>query len=244
MENQSKQSASQKIIAAVKSGRLKMRPKWHFILRAVLWLAGIAAAVLAALYFFSLLMFIARETGIWAAPVFGWRGVLIFLASLPWMLVLLVLVFILALEILVRHYAFAYRLPLLYSALAVLLLVVVGGILLAGSPLHRMLSHCPAENEILKIPPPNGNGGPPCGTGVYRDLGPRRFKNIHRGTIENIDGANIILKNRQLENLAVVITKKTRLPFGADLSAGDEIVVVGDWRGDKIEAFGVREIGR
>jgi len=65
-----------------------MRPRWHFVLRAVLWLAGAVIAVLAALYFASLFLFINRETGIWLTPIFGWRGVRVFLASAPWLIIL------------------------------------------------------------------------------------------------------------------------------------------------------------
>jgi hypothetical protein len=243
MDDQPKKSISEQIIAAARSGKLKMRPKWHFVLRAILWSAGVAAVVLALLYFFSLLAFIARETGIWMAPIFGWRGILIFLTSLPWLLVLLVLVFIAVLEVLVRRYAFAYRLPLLYSALAVLLIVVVGGILLARTPLHEMLSHCP-QNGRFAGAPPQSDIRPPCPAGIYRDLGPRRFENIHYGTIGSFDGKNFVLLNRQEEKLTIIVTRKTRLPFGEDFTEGDKVVVVGDRQGDQVEAFGVSKVNK
>jgi len=241
-DNTQKKSITDQIVAAAKSGELKMRPKWHFVLRAVLWLAGIAAAVLVLLYLFSLLMFIARETGIWVAPIFGWRGILIFLTSLPWLLVLLVIVFVAVLEVLVRRYAFAYRMPLLYSALGVLLIVVAGGILLSRTPLHDMLSHCRPGNRFPGDPPRLGTR-PPCGTGVYRDLGPRRFDNIHYGQIDSFNGNNLIIVNRQEERLTVIVTKRTRLPFGEDFTAGDTVVVIGDRRGDQVEAFGISRVG-
>ena len=232
-DNTQKKSITDQIIAAAGKGELKMRPKWHFILRAVLWISGIAVVTLALLYLASLVVFIAHKTGIWVAPVFGWHGIAIFLISLPWLLVLAVLFFIVVLEILVRHYAFAYRLPLFYSALGVLLVVVTGGLIVAGTPLHDVLSNCP----------PGGGGPPPCGIGLYRDLGPRRFDNIHRGMIEAIMAPNFILINRQQEKLLIVVTRKTRLPFGEDFNVGDTVVVIGDRHGDQVEAFGVSEAG-
>ncbi len=243
MDNQQEKSTSEKIISAAKSGRLKMRPKWHFVLRATLWLAGIGIAAAALLYFFSLFVFIARETGIWMAPVFGSRGIFIFLTSLPWILILLVLIFVAVLEILVRRYAFAYRLPLLYLALTILLAVFAGGVLLAQTPLHEMLSHCPPGDRL------HGDsfslrGGQPCGTGIYRDLGPRRFENIHYGAVKRLTDSGFVLANRQRENIVVIITRKTRLPFGTQFEIGDAVVVIGDRRGDQVEAFGVSEINQ
>jgi hypothetical protein len=243
MDDQTKQnkSISEQIITAARSGKLKMRPKWQFILRASLWLVGLAAVLLALLYLFSLFLFITRRTGVWIAPIFGFHGILIFLTSLPWLLVLAVLVFVVILEILVRRYYFAYRLPLLYSALGVLLVVVAGGIVLAGTPLHDILSHCPRPGNL----PPAGLGrigGPPCGTGIYRDLDPQRLENIHRGVISDFDGGNFILTDNQQEALHIIITRKTRLPFGDDFTVGDMVVVVGDRHGDQVEAFGISRV--
>ena len=242
-DQQRKTTIGEKIIAAAKSGKLKMRPRWHFILRAVLWLAGAVIAVLAALYFASLFLFINRETGIWLAPVFGWRGVLVFLASAPWLIILSVLVFALALEILVRRYEFTYRLPLLYSALAVLLFVFAGAALLVRTPLHENLSRCPRGDRLLE-PAHFVPEGPPCGTGVYRDLGPRRFHDFYYGTVKNIAGADFIIITRQREDLIVRINSRTRLPFGAQFEIGDELAVIGDRKSDQIDAFGIVEINR
>lgn len=242
MDNgEQKKSISELVVAAAKSGKLKMRPKWHFVLRAVLWLAGTMVAALAVLYLLSLFFFIARETGIWVAPIFGWRGILIFLVSIPWVLVLSVLFFIVILEILVRRYSFAYRLPLLYSAIAILLVVVAGSVIVAGTPLHGILSHCSPEMPF-RGDDPAGMAGHPCGTGFYRDLGPRRFDSIHSGVIGEISETEFVIVNRQRENLRVIVTKKTRLPFGENFSAGDTVVVIGNRHGDQIEAFGVSRV--
>lgn len=238
-----KKPISERIIAAAKSGQLKMRPKWHFVLRTVLWLAGTVVVTLALLYLLSLFLFLSRETGIWVAPMFGWRGILIFLASIPWLLVMVVVFFIAVLEVLVRRYSFAYRLPLLYSAIGVLLAVVAGGMILAGTPFHEMLSHCPpAEMPPVLGDKPAGMVGPPCGAGFYRDLDAHRFDNIHNGVVSEFSDAGFIITNRQREKLFIAVTRKTRLPFGEDFNIGDNVVIIGDRRGDQIEAFGISRV--
>lgn len=228
-------------MTAVKNGQLKMKPKWHYFLKTSLWLIGLTTILLSALYLFSLFLFIAHRTGIWIVPVFGLRGMLIFLISLPWLLILAVLLFIVILEISVRHYSFAYRLPLLYSALGVLLIVVVGGAILAGTPLHDMLSHCPppGAKTVGGLPGPEPNRRVPCGTGFYRDLGPKRFENIYKGVIEGFDSDNFTITDRHQDKLLIVVTKKTRLPFGQDFSVGDMVVVVGYRNGNQVDAFGI-----
>jgi len=216
------------IMASVKGGRLKMRPKWYFVLRASLWAVGIVLAALAGLYLASLLMFVAHETGISMAPTFGWPGIVLFLKSLPWVLILLVLIFIVILELLVRHYSFAYRVPLVYSGLAVLFLVGAGGLLVAMTPFHKMMAECP----------PAG-GPPPCAIGIYRDLDPERHGDIHEGKITQIVGQNYIIANRKEEELLIVVTPETKLPLGADFKVGDRIVVMGELADSQIEAWGI-----
>ncbi len=221
-----------RVMASVKSGQLKMRPKWHFILRASLLAVGVALAALAGLYLASLLVFIAHETGISAVPVFGWPGIMLFLTSLPWVLILLVLFLIIILELLVRHYSFAYRLPLIYSGLGILLLVGAGGLLVAFTPFHRMMANCP----------PFG-GPPPCVMGIYGDLDPGRHNNIQRGTIARISGYNYIIINRNQEELLIVVSSETKLPLGADFEVGDKIVVMGEREGSRVEALGISPFG-
>lgn len=227
-EGQSQFSLKDRVMASVKSGQLKMRPKWYFILRALLLAVGVALAALGGLYLASLLVFIAHETGISTVPVFGWPGIMLFLTSLPWVLILLVLLLIVILELMVRHYSFAYRLPLIYSSLGVLLLVGAGGLMVAFTPFHGMMANCP----------PLG-GPPPCAMGVYGDLDPGRHNNIQRGTIARISGRNYIITNRNQEELLIVVSSRTKLPLGSDFEVGDKIVIMGEREGFRVEALGI-----
>jgi hypothetical protein len=221
-------SLKDRVMVSVKSGRFKMRPKWHFVLRASLFAVGAILAALAGLYLASLLIFVAHETGIATAPAFGWPGMVLFLRSLPWVLILLVLAFMAILELLVRHYPFAYRMPLIYSGLAILFLVGAGGLLVATTPFHKAMAQCP----------PAG-GPPPCAMGLYRDLEPERHNDIHEGKITRILGQNYIITDRKQKELLIIVTSRTRLPFGADFRLGDRIVIMGDRDGDQVEASGI-----
>ena len=106
--NQEK-SIKNKVLEAIKSGQVKMRPRWYFILKTILVALGIVMIFLTLLYLISFIIFILRITGIWFAPAFGFEGYGIFLFSLPWLLVIISVLFAIILEVLVKRYSFAYR---------------------------------------------------------------------------------------------------------------------------------------
>lgn len=235
-EASAKKTIRESVMDVVKNQRVEMRPKWHFILRAVLAVIGAAIIALTLLYAASLFIFIMARTGILVAPIFGFRGIFVFLISLPWLLISLILIFTVFLEIFVRHYAFAYRQPVLYSALAIVAVVALGGFALASTPLHGMLSHCDPPAPGMPTSPV------PCGGGVYRDLDPRRLAGIHKGTIVQLDSQNFYIENLARERLLIRVFPRTRLPFGADFRVGDIVVVLGDLRESEVDAFGIKKI--
>ena len=103
--NENKKSVSEQIVETIRSGGVKMRPKWHFALKTILALTGAVILLLTLIYIASFAIFMLRQTGVLFAPTFGFRGGYVFLRSLPWLLISLLVVFIVVLEILVRHYS-------------------------------------------------------------------------------------------------------------------------------------------
>lgn len=221
---------SERIMNAVQSGIIKMRPKWHFILQAVLAVTGLVVLALLALYLASFIIFALQRSGVWFIPAFGLRGIFVFLFSLPWLLILLVGFFLIVLEILVRRYSFAYRWPLLYSALAVVLIVLIGGFAVAKTPVHRRLVEYDKANGRF------------CCAGMYRNMDRHQFDEIHVGKITEFSDRGFNIQNRNRDSLAVLVTPRTRLPYGFDYGVGDVVVIFGLRRGDSIDAFGIRRI--
>ena len=207
-----------------------MRPKWHFILRAVLFAMGIIILLLILVYLASLLVFMLQENGVWFLPVFGSRGWYEFLRSLPWILVALLMMFVGVLEVLVRRYSFAYRQPLLYSAIAIVILMLAGGGLVAGTPFHGRFSRFSEENKL------------PFAGDFYRSLHAQRLKNVHRGIIAGVAVDGFTMKNRHGEQLHIVVTPQTRFPLGTDLNEGDGVLVFGARNDDTVQAVGVRKL--
>ena len=232
MNDSEYKSVKTEILEAIKRGNVKMRPKWFFLLQSGLAIAGGALVGLTLLYLTSLIIFILRRNGVWFVPVFGPLGWFAFLISLPWLLIVLVLVFVLILEILVRHFSFAYRRPLLYSALGIVVLVVGGGFIVAATGFHRQFGRYADQHRL------------PFAGNFYRGAGHDHFSDIHRGVVDatTTDGFTMIMPGMPAGVIRIIITPRTRLPYGMDFDLGDSVVVFGVGSTNTIQAFGIQEI--
>lgn len=216
------ETLKQKLEAAIKSGRVNMRPRWHFVLRGALLAVGVILLSLALLYLVSLILFSLRASGAWFGPGFGLRGIRELLLSLPWLLILLALSFIVLLELLVKRYALAYRKPMLYSALAVIALGVAGGIIVSLTPLHQNLFFQARQHHL------------PFGEEFYRGM--PRPEHIEAGQIVEVMPPNYRIITPHDDNITVIVTPQTSFDGNSagDLQVGDSIVVFGQ-RADENE---------
>ncbi len=228
-ENHNLKPIKERVLEAIKSGNTHMRPKWHFILYGALFVIGGIILLLVILYLASFIVFTVRHTGVVFAPRFGSRGLFVFLRSLPWLLILLSLFFIVILEVLVRRYSFAYRKPLLYSIFAIVLIVVVGGV--SAESLHRPIFRAAGEDRL------------PFGGRFYQHFGMPHFHDIHRGTVGKLTDNGFTLKEEEYEATSTVfINDRTRMPPGIDIKEGDTVVVFGDSDNGEIQSYGIQEI--
>lgn len=229
-ENKDKKEIKDKVLEAIKSGRAKMKPKWHFVLRGILISLLIVIAFLTLLSVWSFTFFSLRQTGVWFAPAFGSAGWISLLRSTPWILVILSVAFVIFLEILVRRYAFAYRRPLIYSVLGLILIVVVGGIIM--EPWHKELFRFAKRDKL------------PIVGEFYKDFDMRRFDDIHRGQIIQIFDRGFLIKgSNDDETSTILLTPMTHMPQGpVTLRVGDNVVVFGPEHDGEIQALGVAEI--
>ena len=208
-----------------------MRPRWHFVLRGGLWFVGTILAALTLLYLASFIVFTMHQSGSWFVPGFGWSALGVFFRSLPFLLVFLALLFMVLLEVLVSRYTFAYDKPLLYSALAIIVLVIFGGLAVGKTSLHSGLFRQAGKDRL------------PFAGELYRGYGMARSRELPLGMVEEIteDGWNV--RNFRGEIVHVLVTPATSFPFGEDIEVGDTVVIFGEPQGDGvIKAFGAREI--
>ncbi len=226
-----KNELKEKLLNRIKTGEVAMRPRWHFVLKAVLAVTGILLLAIALLYLVSFMLFALRETGVVFAPAFGLRGLLFFVTASPLLLVGLVIVFVTTLEILVRKYAFGYRNSLLYSLMALILVVLLGSFAIMQTPMHDRIADL------------NRSGHIPMVGELYERYSEKRPEGLYVGTVMEIDDSG---DEWQLETkdgvVEVELTKQTRLPRGKDVVVGDKVMILAqpDRDNDELTAIGVR----
>jgi hypothetical protein len=222
---------SKDILEKIKDEDVKMKPKAHFVLKSVLYIVASSVVFLFIVYLSSFIVFFSKMHGVEHAPGFGLVGLQIFLTSLPWLLVLGVLLLIVVLELLVRHFEFGYRKPILYSLFAVVLIVSLGSGVLAKTSFHNSLHERSLEHRL------------PVGAGLYEGYIQRQQGNIFRGEVEEVHEHGFELESHFDEELFVEIDESTRIRPPGEVEEDDLVVVIGKRIGDKIIAKGVQIIG-
>jgi len=220
------------VLEAIRSKNVSMRPKWHFLLRAMLLVTGIIITFLSAVFLISLAVFALRSNGVWFAPMFGPRGVGLFLFAVPWIVVIASFVFIGVMELLVTHFAFAYRRPLLYSLLLIVAVVLLGSAAVARTSFHGKLSER-ARTDRLPL------AGP-----LYERFGNQRPKSVFKGVIVSATKNEMILKDSTDDEHVIIWTTKTHVAPEWLPEVGEQVVVFGEGApdGSTINAFGIHPI--
>lgn len=225
-----KQNLEDQVLGAIKRGKLCMRPRWQFVLRGALAVLGGVLIGLLLLYLISLIIFVSRQSGAAFGPMFGLRGLAVFLRALPWLLISLSIIFVILLEVLVRRYAFAYRRPLIFSAAGIFALVVVGGFVVAGTSFHRQIMVRAQMHQL------------PFGEGFYREIGEFEPPHIYRGAITATTTDGFRIRGRRGNEFLISRGVLTRVPPDWSPEAGQSVVVFGDAASGTVEAFGIRLI--
>ena len=219
-----------KIEEHIKSGQVKMKAKSHFIVKTILnILAGVLIA-LAATFLLSFVLFTLRINGVWLMPGLGFQGWLAFFINLPWVLILLGLLFLLSLEFFVKKYTFAYRKPAIYSVIIIILVVGLAGILVDHTPLHNQWLQKAHKHEL------------PIAGGFYRGHKQPPKENVQVGVMQNTSQEGFELINKENQVIFVQITDKTRIFRDQVLYNNDLVMVIGQQEGDKFKAFGIRKV--
>lgn len=220
-----------KALSEIESGKVKMRPKWYFLGQTALLVVGTMLLAFVMLFLASFVVFMMRQTGIWFIPAFGISKFGLLLRSLPWILIILVIIFAVILEFLVKQYSFGYRRPLLYSALGIIIIAIAGGIFLEMTPLHRML-YASARNNHL-----------PFGGGIYQHYGGGMMgRNIIAGNITSVSPAGFAILTPRDEEIFLNIDSNTEISTLSEFKEGDAIVAFIKMEGETVTALEIRKI--
>lgn len=225
-------SLKKEVLATIKGEKVKMRTRSYFIVQSLLIILGIMLLAMFSIYGVSFLFFILRTSGLGLLPEFGLRGMRSFFVSFPWLLLIVALFFVVVLELAVKRHAFAYRRPLLYSAVSIAALTLLCGYVVAQTPLHQSFFERSQEHRL------------PLAGGMYRGYGMMRMHDARLGVITSINEKSFTISDKDEHILTILLTQETHFPFGGDLQKGDVVMVMGELEQGTIHAFGVRRVER
>ncbi|MCA9356747.1 hypothetical protein H6784_06055 [Candidatus Nomurabacteria bacterium] len=217
-----------KIIQKIKDGEVNMQPRWHFVFKTALMMVGIVIVSLVAVYLFSFVIFTLHKSGLWLAPQFGYRGMMMFVVGTPWLLLSILGLFILLLYILVSHFSFSYRKPLVYSMVGVVLFVIMVSSLIQFYGFHERMQSFSEQHHVPGL------------RSFYQDSDQQRPPGMVQGKIIGVRAGGFVLDTDSEEELLVDVSRETKMPPDVVISIGAEVLVFGERKEDTVYAFGVR----
>ncbi|MDP4000671.1 MAG: hypothetical protein Q8P83_00270 [bacterium] len=232
MNNQSpNKSIKDQISEKITGGDVHMRSKSYFVIRTSLLILGIIIATGTALFLVSLFLFQIQGPPAQVLPKFGFRGLKILFLNLPWLIILAAILFIVLLEIFVERFKFAYRKPLLYSVLGVIVFVFMAGLALNKTPIHRNLAIRSDEGHLS------------FAKHLYQRQGWEKIDNLFIGKVNQITdkGFIILIEDEEIE---VIVNEKTKMPPNLKIKEDDRISLIGEKIDDAITAFGIKIIDK
>lgn len=231
MNNDPQKSATvKKVLNEIKNDQIKMRPRVYFVLKGILVIFGIFLVAFFTLYLISFILFALRASGVWYLSSFGFYGFRTSFVLLPWLLILIAIILLIILEILVKHFSFAYHRPILYSILGIIIFTLLGSFIIDKTQFHPRLFQKAQEERL------------PIMGKFYRDLGIEKDHNVCRGIVLEITNNSFQIKTPRGKVLDVNITSKTQFPDGIDIRKDDIVIVLGERDNNKIQAIGIRKI--
>jgi hypothetical protein len=221
----------ERILEAIRSGDVKMKPRWHFVLQEILGTTAIVIILLIAVYLASFIIFVLHQDGAWFVPVFGLAGWYSLFIALPWILILISTIFILTLALLAQRYSPSYQWPLVYSLLGIFFLITASSFLFVQTSFSETLFHTPFFESV------------PLLHEYYPGVGSFMPRDIHRGTILATTTDGFLLSDVVGTTSTVLISSGTKFPFGNAFSLDDLVVVFGNRSvSGTIVAVGVEEL--
>jgi hypothetical protein len=232
------------VLDKIRSGEVKMHSKYIYFFKVSVIIALAVFVTFISSALISFIMFSVIVSGRLILLGFGFRGLVTFIITFPWLLLLIDLGLVVMLERLIKHFKFGYRTPLVYSIGAIVAANIIIGIVIYESPLH----HTIARNARVHHIPVIGD--------TYRHvrLPPREF-GVFRGVVTSMGTSSFVVQSINVDadsdadnqNGASTTSIRTvfvhpDIPFQNIIMKGDYVFVAGDIRGDDIFAFGLQKL--
>jgi hypothetical protein len=216
------------LIQKIKSGEVDMKPRWHFILKSLLLVFGVITAALIVVYLLSFVLFVLRQSGVGFVPMFGFKGIGIFVMNSPWLLISSAGIMGIVLLFLIKKYSFSYQRPLVYTTIITIVFVLCGSFVIGQTDAHTRMQEYSRDRNV------------PVFGSLYRGIDDRRPDHIVFGIVDTINADGFVMQSDTESVITVVITEHTKTDRREAYEAGQRVLVVGDTVDNVIEAIGVR----
>jgi hypothetical protein len=224
------QNISEKILAKIKSGELKMKPRWFFSVKALLIFLLAVLSFLITIFLVSFIHFTLSATGAWLLFDFGLGGLPMLFFAFPWLIFGVIIVFLIALALIAKRFSFAYRRPAIFGVCLILLLTALGSLFFRTLPFHA---------QLLKY---SNKKNPPIIGPFYRHFGKMPCNRAFIGDVSSSTANGFIIASENHNNCAIRTASSTTFPKGSDINIGDTILVAGKGNCQCFNAMGVRKI--
>ncbi len=227
--NDSTNNIPNPIIEKIKSGKITMHSRGYLVWKRMLWILAICLLAAAGIFILSFIIFTLKVSGVWDLPKFGTHGLKEFLIFFPWLFIPAILLFLWLLERFMLQFSFVYKMPIVYSALGLLIITVAGSIIVLKSPLHyKILTY--AHNQPLPL------AGP-----VYKFYGHSRPNDFYTGIVTQINKNSYTLTTADGDQKTVTTNNFTKWFADGPLQNGDCVEVVLEEHNNIISAIVIKK---
>lgn len=158
MTAKDRKTITDKVVGQIKSGKLRMKPRWYFVALAIAASAGLAAVAIVVVYLANLLVFKLRIESS-GRPMYGLGdNISYFAGNFPWVALLAGIVGIAALIWMVKKFDFSYRLGK-WTVIAVVLASLIAGSALAFTNINSHLENFGPMRHFYGENMQRGEGG-------------------------------------------------------------------------------------
>lgn len=210
---------TQKVMEKIRKEKVKMKPRVYFVIGSLFLGAGLAAALLLALFFLNLFFFRLRIHQPFGFLLLGRFGLSAFLAHFPWWPVILAIAGLLGGLTLLQRYDFTYKRSFLGVVIGLIAFVFTLGFLFDRLGFNRRMERVKPLRPFYQRQSSD--------------------KNWLAGEVLKVEGQHILVKTPQGEIMTVVLNDQTKAPTGREFVIGDQIRAVGEKQNSFFKAKGI-----
>ena len=205
-----------------------MKPKIYFVLRPIVFLFFAILIFAAVVYFLSFLFFIFKINVAGALTTFGLRGFESLFFALPWGIIVLILFFIVIFEVII--YKVAYRKPVLYSLLAMVILIFGISFLIHCTSFHANLFSLNKQHALPGIGP------------LYEMYERMDFRGVYCGIVSRITENGFEVQWVDDPNVKFKVNVPPDFTKYKDLEKGDIVILFGKREDSTIKLVDLTEV--